>query len=119
MNTKKVLPVALLIIFALFLNSCTKNSKFNKPFKHNTPLIKENESINGSRGGSRASGLRLHSVRLPGLVAHQQVIFGSNGETYELTHNTIDRSAYMPGVLLVVRKIRSLNKMVYGLEKIL
>jgi len=41
MNTKKVLPVALLIIFALFLNSCTKNSKFNKPFKHNTPLIKK------------------------------------------------------------------------------
>ena len=85
----------------------------------NKSLVHEEESIEGSRGGSRPSGLKLHSVRLPGLVAQQQVMFGSNGETYELTHNTIDRSAYMPGVLLVVKKIRSLNQLVYGLEKIL
>tara|TARA_B100001250_G_scaffold399447_1_gene408864 strand:+ start:9 stop:905 length:897 start_codon:yes stop_codon:yes gene_type:complete len=85
----------------------------------NTPLVDEEEFIKGSRGGSRSSGLRVHSIRLPGLVAHQQVMFGSNGETYELIHNTIDRSAYMPGVLLVVKKIRSLTKLVYGLEKIL
>ncbi len=85
----------------------------------NKPLVNEEESISGSRGGCRPSGLRLHSVRLPGLVAHQQVMFGSNGETYELSHNTIDRSAYMPGVLLAVKKIRSLTKLVYGLEQIL
>jgi len=85
----------------------------------NKPLLNEEESIKGSRGGIRASGLRLHSIRLPGLVAHQQVMFGSNGETYELSHNTIDRSAYMPGVLLVIKKIRSFNQLVYGLEKIL
>ena len=90
-----------------------QRSEFNKP------LVKEEESIEGSRGGSRPSGLRLHSLRLPGLVAHQQVMFGSNGETYELVHNTIDRSAYMPGVLLVVRKNRTINSLVYGLEKIL
>ena len=85
----------------------------------NKSLVHEEESIEGCRGGSRSSGLRLHSVRLPGLVAQQQVMFGSNGETYELTHNTIDRSAYMPGVLLVVKKIRSFNQLIYGLEKIL
>ncbi len=85
----------------------------------NKPLLNEEESIKGSRGGIRDSGLRLHSIRLPGLVAHQQVMFGSNGETYELVHNTIDRSAYMPGVLLVIKKIRSFSKLVYGLEKIL
>ena len=85
----------------------------------NSPLVKEEEFIEGSRGGYRPSGLRLHSIRLPGLVAHQQVMFGSNGETYELVHNTIDRSAYMPGVLLVIKKIRSFNKLVYGLENIL
>tara|TARA_Y100001968_G_scaffold330842_1_gene383752 strand:- start:4299 stop:5195 length:897 start_codon:yes stop_codon:yes gene_type:complete len=85
----------------------------------NTPMVKEEESIEGSRGGYRPSGLRIHSIRLPGLVAHQQVMFGSNGETYELAHNTIDRTAYMPGVLLVVKKIRSFNKLIYGLEKIL
>ena len=90
-----------------------QRSAFNKS------LVNEEESIEGSRGGIRSSGLRLHSIRLPGLVAHQQVMFGSNGETYELSHNTIDRSAYMPGVLLVVKKIRTFNKLVYGLEKIL
>ena len=85
----------------------------------NTPLVNEEESIEGSRGGYRPSGLRLHSIRLPGLVAHQQVMFGSNGETYELVHNTIDRSAYMPGVLLVIKKVRLFSKLIYGLEKIL
>ena len=85
----------------------------------NKPLVEEEESIEGSRGGYRPSGLRLHSIRLPGLVAHQQVMFGSSGETYELVHNTVDRSAYMPGVLLVVKKIRSFTQLVYGLEKIL
>ncbi len=88
-------------------------SSFNKL------LVNEEESIEGSRGGLRPSGLRLHSIRLPGLVAHQQVMFGSNGETYELAHNTIDRSAYMPGVLLVIQKIRLFSELVYGLEKIL
>ena len=85
----------------------------------NRSLVNEEESVKGCRGGSRSSGLKLHSIRLPGLVAHQQVMFGSNGETYELSHNTIDRSAYMPGVLLVVKRIRSFSKLVYGLEKIL
>ena len=85
----------------------------------NSSLVNEEESLEGSRGGLRSSGLRLHSIRLPGLVAHQQVMFGSNGETYELSHSTIDRSAYMPGVLLVIKKIRLLDKLVYGLENIL
>ena len=90
-----------------------QRTSFNKSF------LNEEEFIEGSRGGSRPSGLRLHSIRLPGIVAHQKVMFGSNGETYELSHNTIDRSAYMPGVLLVIRKIRSFTQLIYGLEKIL
>ncbi|AAP99948.1 MULTISPECIES: 4-hydroxy-tetrahydrodipicolinate reductase [Prochlorococcus] len=85
----------------------------------NKTTIKEQESIKGSRGGLRESGLRLHSVRLPGIVAQQQVLFGSPGETYLLSHNTIDRSAYMPGVLHTIRKVRHLKSLVYGLEKIL
>jgi len=101
--------------------TCIKTAELMEEHRSvfNKPLVNEEESIDGSRGGSRASGLRLHSIRLPGLVAHQQVMFGSNGETYELSHNTIDRSAYMPGVLLVIKKIRSFNQLVYGLEKIL
>ena len=74
----------------------------------NPPQVEEHESLAGCRGGLRESGLRLHSVRLPGLVAHQEVIFGSPGETYTLRHDTIDRSAYMPGVLLTVRQGRVL-----------
>ena len=101
--------------------TCIKTAELieEQRLEFNRPLIQEEESLEGCRGGSRPSGLRLHSIRLPGLVAHQQVMFGSNGETYELSHNTIDRSAYMPGVLLVIKKIRLFNKLVYGLEKIL
>jgi len=101
--------------------TCIKTAELieEQRLSFNSPLVNEEESIIGSRGGSRKSGLRLHSIRLPGLVAHQQVMFGSNGETYELVHNTIDRSAYMPGVLLVIKKIRLFRELVYGLEKIL
>ncbi|MEB3332803.1 MAG: 4-hydroxy-tetrahydrodipicolinate reductase [Synechococcaceae cyanobacterium] len=85
----------------------------------NTPLVEEHESLPGCRGGRRDSGLRLHSLRLPGLVAHQEVMFGAPGETYTLRHDTIERSAYMPGVLLCLRRVRSLQGLVYGLERLL
>ena len=85
----------------------------------NAPQVDEHETLAGVRGGQRDSGLRLHSIRLPGLVAHQEVLFGAPGESYTLRHDTIDRSAYMPGVLLAVRKVRSLDGLVYGLERLL
>jgi len=85
----------------------------------NAPQVEEHETLAGCRGGQRESGLRLHSLRLPGLVAHQEVMFGAPGETYTLRHDTIDRSAYMPGVLLTVRRVRSLQGLVYGLERLL
>jgi len=81
--------------------------------------VEEEESISCCRGGTRPSGLRIHSIRLPGLVAHQEVLFGAPGETYLLKHDTIDRTAYMPGVLLTVRKVRKLTSLVYGLERLL
>ena len=87
--------------------------------KFNQNEVKEHESISGCRGGLRSSGLHLHSIRLPGLVAHQEVMFGAPGETYTLKHDTIDRTAYMPGVLLAIRKVRQLQGLVYGLERIL
>jgi 4-hydroxy-tetrahydrodipicolinate reductase len=85
----------------------------------NPVQVEEHETLQGCRGGQRESGLRLHSIRLPGLVAHQEVLFGAPGETYTLRHDTIDRSAYMPGVLLTVRKVRSLGGLVYGLERLI
>jgi 4-hydroxy-tetrahydrodipicolinate reductase len=85
----------------------------------NPSQVEEHESLTGCRGGRRESGLRLHSLRLPGLVAHQEVMFGAPGETYTLRHDTIDRSAYMPGVLLTIRRVRQLQGLVYGLERLL
>ncbi|MBD2551232.1 4-hydroxy-tetrahydrodipicolinate reductase [Microcystis elabens FACHB-917] len=101
--------------------TCLKTAELMEELgKSFNPLqVEEHESLAGCRGGLRESGLRLHSVRLPGLVAHQEVMFGSPGETYTLRHDTIDRSAYMPGVLLTVRKVRSLGGLVYGLERLL
>jgi 4-hydroxy-tetrahydrodipicolinate reductase len=62
----------------------------------------------------------IHSVRLPGLVAHQEVIFGGEGQTLSLRHDSIDRRSFMPGVLLAVRKIASLpDRFTVGLEKLL
>ncbi len=85
----------------------------------NQTEVEEQESIQGCRGARRDSGLRMHSIRLPGLVAHQEVLFGAPGETYCLRHDTVDRTAYMPGVLLTVRKVSKLTKLIYGLERII
>jgi 4-hydroxy-tetrahydrodipicolinate reductase len=62
----------------------------------------------------------IHSVRLPGLVAHQEVIFGGEGQTLSLRHDSIDRSSFMPGVLLAVRRVATLpDRFTVGLEKLL
>ncbi|HEX7245203.1 MAG TPA: dihydrodipicolinate reductase C-terminal domain-containing protein [Solirubrobacterales bacterium] len=62
----------------------------------------------------------IHSVRLPGLVAHQEVIFGGEGQTLSLRHDSIDRRSFMPGVLLAARKVGSLpDRFTVGLEKLL
>jgi 4-hydroxy-tetrahydrodipicolinate reductase len=62
----------------------------------------------------------IHSVRLPGLVAHQEVIFGGEGQTLSLRHDSIDRNSFMPGVILAVRKVGGLpDRFTVGLEKLL
>jgi 4-hydroxy-tetrahydrodipicolinate reductase len=101
--------------------TCIKTAELMEELgKAFNPLqVEEHETLSGCRGGQRESGLRLHSVRLPGLVAHQEVMFGAPGETYTLRHDTIERSAYMPGVLLSVRKVRQLPGLVYGLERLI
>ncbi|MBC6474212.1 MAG: 4-hydroxy-tetrahydrodipicolinate reductase [Hormoscilla sp. GM102CHS1] len=85
----------------------------------NPPSVTETEKLAGARGSLADEGIRIHSVRLPGLIAHQEVIFGAQGQIYTLRHDTSDRSCYMPGVLLAIRKILQLKTLVYGLEKIL
>ncbi len=61
----------------------------------------------------------IHSVRLPGLVAHQEVLFGGLGETLTIRHDSLSRESFMPGVLLAVKRVRSLQGLVVGLENIL
>jgi 4-hydroxy-tetrahydrodipicolinate reductase len=85
----------------------------------NPPQLEETEKLPGARGSLSDEGIRIHSVRLPGLIAHQEVIFGAAGQIYTLRHDTSDRSCYMPGVLLAIRKVNQLKSLVYGIEKIL
>ncbi len=101
--------------------TCIKTAEMIEeyPKKFNEGLVKESESLKGVRGGVRDSGLNIHSIRLPGLLAHQVVIMGSPGETYTIKHDTIDRKAYMPGVLQAVRKIGNFTSLVYGLERLI
>lgn len=75
------------------------------------------ELVEGARGGLHA-GVRIHSVRLPGHVAHQEVVFGAAGETLRLRHDLVDRRSFMPGVLLAVRRVGALQG-VCGLEHLL
>lgn len=72
----------------------------------------------GARGGQNG-GISIHSVRLPGYLAHQEVIFGMAGQTLQIRHDTITRECYMPGVLRAVKAVQDLEGLTYGLEKIL
>ena len=65
------------------------------------------------------SSIPIHSVRLPGFVAQQQVIFGGNHETLTIKHDSIHRKSFMPGVCLACKKVMELDKLVYGLENII
>lgn len=86
---------------------------------YNPPQVDSTELMPGARGAIAASNIPIHSVRLPGLIAHQEVIFGASGQLYTLRHDTSDRFCYMPGVLLAIRQVTQLTSLVYGLEKIL
>ncbi len=86
-------------------------------FEQGLPI--EIEKIPGARGGRYEGGIRFHSVRLPGLVAHQEVIFGGLGQTLTIRHDTISRESFMPGVLLAIRKVMNLEEVVYGLENLI
>lgn len=83
-----------------------------------SPLKAGKETIPGARGANHHD-IAIHAVRLPGLVAHQQVIFGGLGETLTLKHDSINREGFMPGVLLACKKVKSLRTLIYGLEHIL
>ncbi|MBO6304903.1 MAG: 4-hydroxy-tetrahydrodipicolinate reductase [Selenomonadaceae bacterium] len=78
----------------------------------------EKEKLQGARG-AEVDGMHIHSVRLPGFVAHQQVIFGGLGETLTIRHDSMDRMSFMPGVALACKKVLGLKGMTIGLDKIM
>ncbi len=110
-NQKADAPSGTAIKTAQMLSDLGKN--------YNPPSVQETESIAGARGSLVGDNIRVHSVRLPGFIAHQEVIFGAQGQIYTLRHDTSHRSCYMAGVLLCIRKVTELKSLVYGLEKIL
>ncbi|MDR0199128.1 MAG: 4-hydroxy-tetrahydrodipicolinate reductase [Streptococcaceae bacterium] len=85
---------------------------------HHQGAADEKESLSGARG-AELDGMRIHSVRLPGLVAHQEVLFGSKGEGLTLRHDSYDRVSFMTGVALGIRKVMTADGLAYGLEHFL
>ena len=75
--------------------------------------------LEGARGGEGPGGVRLHSVRLPGLVAHEEVIFGALGQSLTIRHDSYDRRSFMPGVLLAVRAVSDRPGLTVGIESLL
>jgi 4-hydroxy-tetrahydrodipicolinate reductase len=79
---------------------------------------KEEETIEGARGGYY-NGFRIHSVRLPGIFAQQEVIFGGYGQTLKIRHDSYDRAGYMPGVNVAVKKVMTYTGLIYGFEHLM
>jgi 4-hydroxy-tetrahydrodipicolinate reductase len=88
---------------------------------HGKPLIypkAEREIISNTRGG-QIDGIAIHSLRLPGFMAGQEVIFGGKGETLSLRHEAISRECYMPGVILAIKEVTKHKGLIYGLNALL
>lgn len=80
---------------------------------------KEEEMIKGSRGGTSYGDIHIHSVRMPGYIASQEVIFGAQGQVFKIRHDSMDRTCYMPGVVMAVKHVMKNKDFVFGLENIL
>jgi len=81
-------------------------------------INKSKELYDGARG-AEVHDVNIHSLRLPGYIASQQVMFGGQGENFTIGHNSISRDCFMPGVLLACQKVQTINHLVYGLEHLL
>ncbi len=94
----------------LMAQSCARFSVDNAP---------ETEILPGARGGKSPAHIQIHSVRLPGYVAHQEVLFGGPGQILTLRHDSLDRASFMPGVAMAAKKVMHLQGLTYGLEHLL
>lgn len=90
------------------------DARSGRPFERNVP---EATPVEGTRTGA-VDGITIHSMRLPGFVAHQEVIFGATGQTLTIRHDS-NRESYIPGVVLAVREVMSLERLVVGLDALI
>lgn len=111
-NQKKDAPSGTAIKTALMMSETGKMTFENG----NCP---ETETIQGSRGGKSYSDIHIHSVRMPGYIASQEVIFGASGQILTIRHDSMDRQCYMAGVKLAVKHVAEHNDFIYGLDKIM
>ena len=79
----------------------------------------ETETIEGARGANSYKNIHIHSVRMPGYMASQEVLFGANGQILSIRHDSTNRECYMPGVLLSIRYVMDKGGFVYGLDNIM
>jgi len=86
-----------------------------KPFIY---AATQKENLSGTRGG-QLEGIALHSVRMPGLLAHQEIILGAQGQTLRIRHDSISRESFMPGVIMAIKEVVKLKAVVFGLETLL
>jgi 4-hydroxy-tetrahydrodipicolinate reductase len=84
-----------------------------------SPAVQDNKFVPPTSRGQGVEGIKIHSVRLPGLMAHQEVIFGAAGQTLSIRHDTINRECYMPGVILAIKAVVKQKGFIYGLDKLL
>ncbi|MBE7713434.1 MAG: 4-hydroxy-tetrahydrodipicolinate reductase [Cyanobacteria bacterium SIG26] len=110
-NQKKDAPSGTAIKTALMMSEAKESFK-----KGNCAEV---ETIEGSRGGTSYSDIQIHSVRMPGYIASQEVIFGSSGQIFKIRHDSMDRKCYMGGVLLAVKHVAAHKDFIYGLENIM
>lgn len=85
---------------------------------HTPPYVGGDDAYPGARGAD-VDGIRVHSVRLPGLVAHEEVLFGGEGEVLTLRHDSLSRTSFMPGVLHAIRQVKTVNGVAIGLDQVL
>ncbi len=83
------------------------------------PFTRPEEKGAFASRGQNVEGVTIHSVRLPGLMAHQEVVFGAAGQTLTIRHDTINRECYLPGVIMAVKEVGKRDGLVYGLDALL
>ena len=110
-NQKKDAPSGTAVKTALMM------AEANEDFT--TGNCPEKETIEGSRGGVSYNNIHIHSVRMPGYIASQEVLFGSNGQILTIRHDSMNRECYMGGILLATRYVNKNNEFIYGLENIM